>query len=234
MGSLSSAIALPLSLISLQAPADFPVPVEVDAPPPVGGVAQVYHLATLDNDNDGIRFVLSARTDANGRLTQLLNFNANDSSDGRIYNVGPAMSRCPATGADRLDRRRGCGIEMEHARGDISAIRLFTPNFNPETGGRVVLFYLKRYAIFGSHEVGVVELRIAKLGDDWALVTDYAGRQRRVLGLFVHRLSRGVALTTCLDGSCPNEWPRRARESNDGLPPVWGIMRRLATLSYAN
>ena len=229
MASLSAALALPLSLATFQAPVDLPVPSELDAAPPIGAVAQLYHVATLDNDNDGLRFVLSVRTDESGRLTQLRNFNAANPNDGKVFDVGPAISRCTATGADRLDRRRGCGVEMEHARGDTSAIRLFTPNFDPATGGRVVLFYLKRYAIFGSHEVGTLELALRKVNGEWALTMDTGGRTRRVLGLFVHRASRGIGLiTSCLDASCPGEWARRNRESNDGLPPVWGAMRYYA------
>lgn len=228
MALLSAALALPLGL-SLS-PSQAPGGIELDATFELGAVVESHHLATLDNDNDGIRFVLSARADASDRLTQLRNFNAVNPSDGKVFDVGSAMSHCAVGGAAVLDRRRACGIEVEHARGDTSAIRLFTPNFDPAVGGRVILFYLKHYAIFGSHKVGALELAMRKSGETWELTLDSGGRPRRVLGLFIHRASRGIGLiTSCLDSSCPAEWTRRPREANDGLPPVWGAFRYYAS-----
>ncbi|MBI4346432.1 MAG: hypothetical protein HY553_06230 [Elusimicrobia bacterium] len=219
MASWAGAIALPLALTGLQVPEPA---LDLEPAPAIRAANESHHLATLDNDNDGIQFILSARTDAQGRLLQLRHINAHNPADGRVFDVGPAMSRCTVSGAARLDRRRGCGVEMEHARGDTSAIRLFTPGLDPVNGGRVVIFYLRHYAIFGSHDVGVVELWIQRSGDTWGLYTNSAGAQRRVLGIFIHRLSRGVSLTACVDGACPADWPRRGRDRNDGLPPVWG------------
>lgn len=195
---------------------------EVDTEvPSIRAVSERQELVIVGNDNDGKPSSFAIRSDSSGRGTHLEFGPVSEPGNARSLPFGDAFKRCPARGADRLDRRRACGVELEHARGDTSAVRLFGPDLDPVTGGTLILIYLKHYAIFGSHKVGEYHLRLAKVNGDWKL---YAASVpgRPIGGLFLHRASRGIgSITACLDRVCPAEWSRRQREQNEGLPPVW-------------
>ncbi|MBI4425506.1 MAG: hypothetical protein HY554_17375 [Elusimicrobia bacterium] len=191
-------------------------------PPAVGAVTESVELARIDNDNDGKAARLLAFSDASGELTRMEHLGIDDPSDVRIILAGPEVRRCPVGGSARLDRRYGCGVEIEHATGYTSAIRILSPDLDTRTGGAVVLLTLRHYAIFGEHKVGEHRLRIARQGQGWALFVDAGGAAKRVQGLFLHRAARGIgSVTACVGGPCPRDWARRGREANQRLPPVW-------------
>jgi hypothetical protein len=189
--------------------------------PTYKAIQEIQELVEVGNDNDGKISRFAIRSDSAGRATHLEFGPISEPRNVRLLPIGPAMRTCNARGASRLDRKRNCGVELEHARGDTSATRLYSPDLNAETGGSLVLIYLKHYAIFGEHEVKEFWMYIRKDGDVWRLYASAVPR-RAMGGLFLHRGSRGIAsITACLDSACPAEWSRRPREQNENLPSVW-------------
>lgn len=196
---------------------------EVDAEiPEIRAVSERQELVIVGNDNDGVASSFAIRSDDSGRGTHLEYAPIAKPGAGRSIPVGDAFRRCPARGSQRIDRRYNCGIELENARGDTSAVRLYSPDLDPATGGTLILIYLKNYAIFGEHKVAEYWLKLRRENGVWKLYSAYGPPGRPIGGLFLHRASRGIgSVTGCLDQACPAEWSRRGRERNEGLPPVW-------------
>lgn len=199
------------------------VPDSEDSVPEIPSLAEIQELVLVGNDNDGKPSRFSVRSDSNGRATYLEYAWVADPQHGKVVPLGAGIGTCNARGPSRLDRRKGCGIELEHARGETSATRLFSPDLDPATGGTLVLIYLRHYAIFGEHQVSEYWMRLKREGDVWKLYAYGGPETRSIGGLFLHRASRGIgSITACLDRPCPGEWSRRDREHNEHLPPIWG------------
>ncbi|MBI4423139.1 MAG: hypothetical protein HY554_05400 [Elusimicrobia bacterium] len=188
----------------------------------LGPLVEQQELVRIDNDHDGQPFLMAVRFDEAGALTYVEHYKAVDGSSRRVFEASGALLACPATGARRLDRRYRCGVELDHANGDISSIRLFAPGLDPAAGGPISLIYLRHYAFFSEHKVGELHLEIGREQEGWGLFIRHGGARKRVQGLFLHRASRGIgSIVACVGGPCPPEWSRRHRHANDHLPSVW-------------